>query len=89
VLGFHSHAVDIASPSGVRSASTFRALVERAEPKGAGTDLYLRTGEHDLICRSQRWGGAEQAGHRFEFEMEPGKAVLFDAASGRLLTPEA
>jgi multiple sugar transport system ATP-binding protein len=89
VLGFHPHAVDIASASGARSASVFRALVERAEPKGAGTDLYLRTGEHDLVCRSQRWDSAAQAGHRFEFEIEPEKAHLFDASSGRLLTPQA
>lgn len=87
VLGFHPHSFDIAAASG-GSAPVFRALVERAEPKGAVTDLYLRTGEHDLVCRSRRWDSAAQGGHRFEFEIEPGKAHLFDASSGRLLTPD-
>jgi multiple sugar transport system ATP-binding protein len=85
VLGFHSHALDIAS-SNKTGSSVFRALVDRAEPRGAGTDLYLRTGEHELICRSQRRGEGDLAGHRFEFEIDPAKAHLFDAASGRVLT---
>lgn len=88
MLGFHVHAVDLASRSGTsgRSDSVFRALVDRAEPKGAATDVYLRTGEHELICRSRRWGASHQAGHRFEFEIDLARTRLFDGISGRLLT---
>lgn len=90
-LGFHAHAVEIASSSDSagRSPNIFRALVERAEAKGAGTDLYLRTGEHDLVCRSHRWGASDEARHRFEFEIDLAKTRLFDGTSGRLITPGA
>ena len=87
ILGFRPDAVEIAaSPQeGGRSGATFRALVERSEPKGTGTDLYLRTGAHQLICRSRRWVGQGDGGHRFQFEIEPEKVHLFDPVSGRRL----
>ncbi|PYI90440.1 MAG: hypothetical protein DME97_17330 [Verrucomicrobia bacterium] len=87
LLGFRPQAVEIAEEAN-RSTNAFRALVERAEPRGAETDLYLRTGAHALICRSPRWAGREEAGHRFQFEIELGKTYLFDPVSGRRLTPE-
>src|SRR2546421_804682 len=88
VLGFRPEAVEIAaSPEeGSRSGASFRALVERAEPRGSETDLYLRTGAHELICRSRRWAGQGAGGHRFQFEIELEKAHLFDPVSGRRLT---
>jgi multiple sugar transport system ATP-binding protein len=84
VLGFRPQAVEIASAAaeGNRSANAFRALVDRAEPKGEETDLYLRTGAHELICRSRRWAGQAEGGHRFQFEIELEKMHLFDAVSG-------
>lgn len=90
VLGFRPEAVEIAAASeeANRSSNAFRALVDRVEPKGAETDLYLRTGAHDLICRSRRWAGQAEAGHRFQFAIELAKTHLFDAVSGRRLTPE-
>ncbi|HSP45778.1 MAG TPA: ABC transporter ATP-binding protein, partial [Chthoniobacterales bacterium] len=50
ILGFRADAVEIvASPEeGTRSGAGFRALVERSEPKGSETELYLRTGAHEL-----------------------------------------
>jgi multiple sugar transport system ATP-binding protein len=88
VLGFRPGAVDIANPAetGGRSGISFRALVDRVEPKGAETDLYLRTGAHELICRSRGWAGQGEGGHRFQFEIDLKKAHFFDAASGRRLT---
>jgi multiple sugar transport system ATP-binding protein len=84
VLGFRPQAVEIAvaPEEASRSSNAFRALVDRAEPKGAETDLYLRTGAHGLICRSRRWAGQDGGGHRFQFEIELGKTHLFDAVSG-------
>src|SRR2546423_4825280 len=87
VLGFRPQALEIAEEAN-RSSNVFRALVERAEPRGAETDLYLRTGAHALICRSRRWAGQEEAGHRFQFEIDLGKTYLFEAVTGRRLTPE-
>ncbi|HEY2140085.1 MAG TPA: ABC transporter ATP-binding protein, partial [Chthoniobacterales bacterium] len=84
ILGFRAETVEIAaSPEpATGSRSIFRALVERSEPRGSETDLYLRTGAHDLICRSRRWTGQEANGHRFQFQAELEKAYLFDAVSG-------
>ena len=84
VLGFRPQAVEIAAAAGEgnRSSSAFRALVARAESNGEETDLYLRTGAHDLICRSRRRPEQAEAGHRFQFEIDSGKTHLFDAVSG-------
>jgi multiple sugar transport system ATP-binding protein len=90
VLGFRPQAVEIAAAAGEgnRSSNAFRALVDRAEPKGEETDLYIRTGAHNLICRSRRWAGPAEAGHRFQFEIELGKTHLFDAVSGGRIMSE-
>jgi multiple sugar transport system ATP-binding protein len=85
VLGFRPQDVEIAAAQEGFS-NAFRALVVRVEPKGAETDLYLRTGAHELICRSCRWTGQVEAGHRLQFEIEPGKTHLFDAVSGGRIT---
>ncbi len=84
VLGFRPQAVEIAAATGERNLSlgAFRALVDRAEPRGTETDLYIRTGSHGLICRSRRWAEQAEGGHRFQFEIELQKTHLFDAASG-------
>jgi multiple sugar transport system ATP-binding protein len=83
VLGFRPQAVEIADvPEASGSSNAFRALVDRVEPKGAETDLYLRTGAHELICRSRCWEGRGEAGHRLQFAIEPGQTHLFDAVSG-------
>jgi multiple sugar transport system ATP-binding protein len=90
IFGFRPQAVEItAAPEEAnRSSNGFRALVDRAEPKGVETDLYLRTGAHELICRSRRWAGQAEAGHRFQFEIELGKTHLFDAVSGGRIMAE-
>ncbi len=90
ILGFRPAAVEMAgSPStGGGSGTSFRALVDRAEPRGPETDLYLRTGAHELVCRSRLWAGQGEGGHRFQFEIQLEKAHLFDAASGGRVTRE-
>ncbi|HEX8076197.1 MAG TPA: ABC transporter ATP-binding protein [Chthoniobacterales bacterium] len=88
VLGFRPEAVEIASSAdhGHSSKTGFRALVDRAEPGGGATDLYLRTGAHDLVCRSRRWEGT--GGRRLQFEIDLAKTHLFDPDSGRRLTAQ-
>jgi multiple sugar transport system ATP-binding protein len=81
VLGFRPESVEIASSEGSnRPAPGFRAVVERAEPRGAQTDLYLRTGAHELVCRTARW--EEGGGRRLQFAIDLAKASLFDAETG-------
>jgi multiple sugar transport system ATP-binding protein len=81
ILGFRAESVEIASSEGSnRPALGFRAVVERAEPRGAQTDLYLRTGAHALICRTAHW--EEGGGRRLQFAIDLAKASLFDAETG-------
>jgi ABC-type sugar transport system ATPase subunit len=84
VLGIRPEAIEIAfaGADAGQSAASFRALVERAEPRGVATDLYLQTGAHELICRSRRWVDQTEGGHRLQFEIQLGNVHLFDAASG-------
>jgi multiple sugar transport system ATP-binding protein len=65
------------------STSSFPAIVDIVEPMGAETNLYLQTGAHTVVCRSQRALEHREAGHRFQFEMTLKKAHLFDPATGR------
>ncbi|HEY1582333.1 MAG TPA: TOBE domain-containing protein, partial [Chthoniobacterales bacterium] len=59
----------------------FPAIVDIVEPMGAETNLYLQTGAHSLICRSQGAFDHREAGHRLQFEVNLAKAHLFDPAS--------
>jgi multiple sugar transport system ATP-binding protein len=87
VLGFRPESIGITASEGSnRANASFRALVERAEPRGVETDLYLRTGAHDLICRTARW---EQGGRRLQFAIDLEKALLFAAETGLLSTAHA
>lgn len=90
ILGFRPEAIEVAGSPGAGggSGTSFRALVDRAEPKGPETDLYVRTGAHELVCRSRLWAGQGEGGHRFQFEIQLEKAHLFDAVSGRRVTVE-
>ena len=90
VLGIRPENIEIAPPSSgaERSSSSFRALVDRVEPLGAETVLHLQTGAHELACRSRRWVDQGEGGHRFQFEIDPEKAHLFDPSSGRRIMTE-
>ena len=66
-----------------KPTGSFPAIVDIVEPMGPETNLYLQTGAHTVICRSQRALDHREAGHRLEFEMDLGKAHLFDPDSGK------
>jgi len=87
-LGFRPESVMIApsSDGSNRPGASFRALVERAELKGGQTDLYLRTGAHELICRTPSWDS--KGGRRLQFALDPAKTLLFAGESGLRLPPE-
>jgi multiple sugar transport system ATP-binding protein len=65
------------------SVASFSGTVEIAEQMGAETNLYLQTGAHTVVCRSQRALDLPEPGQRLQFEMNSGKAHLFDPATGR------
>lgn len=90
VLGIRPEDIEIAPAAGgaERSPAGFKALVDRIEPRGSETDLYLKTGANELICRSRRWIEQGEGGHRFQFEIKLGKTHLFDPVSGRRIMAE-
>jgi hypothetical protein len=48
---------------------------------GAETNLYLQTGAHTVVCRSQRALDHRETGHRLQFDLNASKAHLFDPAT--------
>ena len=84
LLGIRPEDIELAQFSGSEtSTGSFPAIVDIVEPMGAETNLYLQTGAHTVVCRSQRPLDHREAGHRFQFEMNLNKAHLFDPTSGR------
>jgi multiple sugar transport system ATP-binding protein len=84
LLGIRPEDIELAQFAGTEtSTASFPAIVDIVEPMGAETNLYLQTGAHTVVCRSQRPLDHREAGHRFQFEMSLKKAHLFDPTSGR------
>ena len=88
LLGVRPEDIDIQGPigAGTGGGPAFRALVERTERRGSGTDFYLQTGAHALIARSLSPGPEAQSGQRLQFRIQMESAHLFDAESGRRVT---
>ncbi|HEY2125483.1 MAG TPA: sn-glycerol-3-phosphate ABC transporter ATP-binding protein UgpC [Chthoniobacterales bacterium] len=87
LLGIRPEDIELAQFAGSETAKgSFPAIVDMVEPMGAETNLYLQTGVHTVVCRSQRALDHREAGHRMQFEMNLNKAHLFDPASGRRAT---
>ncbi len=84
ILGIRPEDLEVAAFSrreGKAAGTGFPAIVDIVEPMGAETNLYLQTGAHTLVCRSQGAFDHREAGHRLQFEMNLAKAHLFDPAS--------
>jgi multiple sugar transport system ATP-binding protein len=63
------------------NGASFPAIIDIVEPMGAETNLYLQTGAHTLVCRSQGSFDHREAGHRLQFQMNVKKVHLFDPTS--------
>jgi multiple sugar transport system ATP-binding protein len=84
LLGIRPEALEIAQfskPAG--TVARFAAIVDVVEPMGPETNLYLQTGAHTVICRSQRALDHREAGHRLQFELNVAQVHLFDPATSR------
>jgi multiple sugar transport system ATP-binding protein len=84
ILGIRPENLDVATLSrkeGKAAGTGFPAIVDNVQPVGAETDLYLQTGAHTLVCRSQSAFDRSEAGRRLQFEMNLAKAHLFDPVS--------
>jgi multiple sugar transport system ATP-binding protein len=83
LLGIRPEDIELAQFAGNDvSTGSFPAIVDIVEPMGAETNLYLQTGAHTVVCRSQRALDHREAGRRQQFEVNLKKAHLFDPTSG-------
>jgi multiple sugar transport system ATP-binding protein len=84
LLGIRPEDIELAqfAATAARSTSTFPAVIDMVEPTGAETNLYLQTGMHTVVCRSQKALDHRETGRRFEFEIDLEKTYLFDPATG-------
>ena len=84
LLGIRPEDIELAQFAGNEKATgSFPAIVDMVEPMGAETNLYLQTGAHTVVCRSQRALDHREAGHRMQFEMSLNKAHLFDPTTSQ------
>jgi multiple sugar transport system ATP-binding protein len=77
--------VDVTKKTG-NDPGSFPAVVDLVEPMGGEANLYLQTGAHAVVCRSQRRVDSREAGHRLQFRLNVAKVCLFDPVSRRRIT---
>ena len=79
LLGIRPEDIELAQFSKTgNGAASFPAIVDIVEPMGAETNLYLQTGAHTVVCRTQRALDHRETGHRLQFDLNASKAHLFD-----------
>jgi multiple sugar transport system ATP-binding protein len=77
VLGMRAEDISLTNEANP-GANRFRAIIDIVEPMGAETYIYLQTGAHTAICRSDAAIDHSELGHRREFQIDAAKAHLFD-----------
>jgi multiple sugar transport system ATP-binding protein len=86
LLGVRPEEIRIVEPSKAEKYSgSFPAIIDLIEVVGAEANLYLQTGAHALIFRTQRGADHRQAGQRAHFQLNLNKLCLFDPVSTRRL----
>lgn len=68
-----------------RYSGSFPAIIDFVEETGATATFYLQTGAHNMRCQIMENMGRQEVGHRAQFQLNLGKARLFDPVSGRRL----
>ena len=81
ILGVRPEDLEWVGYSDAPAQNRFPAIVELVEPMGAETNIYLNTGRHTAVCRSVATIDHGEAGRRHRFEIQAGKAHLFDPVS--------
>ena len=85
LLGIRPEDIEVAELTKVteKHSGSFPAIIDRVESMGREANLYLQTGAHTVVCRSQHQVERREAGHRLQFELNIGKVCLFDPISRR------
>ena len=66
---------------GENDRARFPAIIDLVEPMGSETNVYLQTGAHTVVCRSQQPLEHRDAGRRRHFKIQLERAHLFDPTS--------
>jgi multiple sugar transport system ATP-binding protein len=83
IAGIRPEDIEIVTGTGRPSGLRFQSLVDIVEHMGAEANIYLQTGAHTLVCRTEAPIGADDVGHRTQFEIDPAKIHLFDPETTR------
>jgi multiple sugar transport system ATP-binding protein len=84
LLGIRPEEIRIAASSKAeRYSGSFPAIIDLVEVIGAEANLYLQTGAHTLVCRTERGLDPGGVGHRAQFSLNLNKLCLFDPISTR------
>lgn len=88
LLGIRPEDIEVAefTKGTEKRRGSFPAIIDLVEPVGREANLYLQTGAHTVVCRSQRQVDNREAGHRLQFELDVEKVCLFDPISRRRIT---
>ncbi len=87
VFGVRPEDIEIAAHTRAEQAQQFDASVELVEPLGSETNLYLNTGSHSVICRSQVAFDHTITGKNMTFAINTAKVHLFDPDSSNRIGP--
>jgi len=83
IAGIRPEDIEIVTGTGRPSGLRFQSLVDIVEHMGAEANVYLQTGAHTLVCRTEAPIGPDDVGHRTQFEIDPAKIHLFDPETTR------
>src|SRR6266404_3666496 len=86
LFGIRPEDIELAQISRFTEPVNFPAIVDIVEPMGAETNLYLQTGAHTIVCRSQQSLDHRDAGRRQQFTLNLAKTHFFDPESTNRLT---
>jgi multiple sugar transport system ATP-binding protein len=81
ILGVRPEDVDLVTTETKPTSDSFQSVADIIEPMGAETNIYLQSGVHTAICRTQTTVDSREVGHRMRFTINTAKAHLFDPVS--------
>ena len=87
IAGIRPEDIEIVTGTDKPSGLRFQSLVDIVEHMGSEANVYLQTGAHTLVCRTETTIGNDEVGHRMQFEIDPAKIHLFDPETTQRLVP--
>ena len=88
LLGIRPRDVQFATSPPLKSekdSAVFPAIIDFIERGDGGANLYVHTGAHRVVCRTDWTTDDFEGGRRLDFRLNKGKVCLFDPLSGQRL----